>query len=101
MLAVGGVDNVYLVDTVTGQEISRIPHRGIVYDASFSADGTTLATASQKMIQFWNISSLPSLETDDLVQVACSRLLENFSESQWAGMFGVNQPYEKLCENLP
>jgi WD40 repeat protein len=100
-LAVAGIDDVYLIDTSTGEEVTRIPHRGIVYDVSFSPDGSMLASASQRIVQFWNVSQLQSLAKDDLVPAACSRLTENFSESQWAALFGADQPYEKLCDNLP
>ena len=83
------------------QEISRIPHRGIVYDVSFSPDGTLLATASQRLIQFWDVSELRPLEKEELIEAACSRLTENLSETLWAALFGAGQPYEKLCDNLP
>jgi WD40 repeat protein len=100
-LAVAAVNDVFLIDTDTGQEIGRLPHRGIVYDVSFSPEGTLLATASQRMIQFWDISDLQPLEKDELIEAACARLTENFSDSQWAGLFGAGQPNEKLCVNLP
>ena len=60
-----------------------------------------LATASQRMIQFWDISDLQPLAKDELIEAACARLTENFSDSQWAGLFGADQPNEKLCDNLP
>lgn len=100
LLAVGTVNNVYIIDTVSGEEVSRIPHKGIVYNVSFSPDGPTLATASLKVIQLWDITTLPKLKTDDLIKTACSRLIWNFSNSEWTVMFG-DQPYAKLCENLP
>ena len=100
-LAVAAVNDVFLIDTGTGEETGRIPHRGIVYDLSFLPEGTLLATASQRMIQFWNISDLQPLEKDELIEAACARLTENFSDSQWAGLFGADQPNEKLCDNLP
>jgi WD40 repeat protein len=101
-LAVATLNNVYIIDVDKGEEVSRIPHKGIVYNVSFSPDGTRLATASLKMIQLWDLSDLQKqeLETPDLITTACSRLIWNFNESQWKALFG-DQPYEKLCENLP
>ncbi len=101
LLAVGTTDNVYMIDTDSGEEVSRIPHRGIVYSVSFSPDGKTLATASLKVIQLWDVSKLQASKNTDLVQAACSRLINNFSKSEWQVMFGSDQPYVKLCESLP
>ena len=63
-------------------------------------DEKTLATASLKTIQLWDVSTLQKLKTDDLIKTACSHLIWNFSESTWGVMFG-DQPYHKLCEQLP
>jgi WD40 repeat protein len=101
LLAVAAVDNVYIIDAISSQEVSRIPHRGIVYDVSFSSDGTRLATASQKMIQQWGVSEYQKSETGDLIELACSRLIQNFSAAQWSAMFGSGEKFEKLCDNLP
>jgi WD40 repeat protein len=101
LLAVGTTANVYLIDSVSGEEVSRIPHAGIVNSVSFSPDGKTLATASLKAIQLWDVSKLQVAKTNDLVQAACSRLINNFSKSEWQVLFGNDLPYVKLCENLP
>jgi WD40 repeat protein len=101
LLAVGTVDNLYLFDASSGEEVRRVPHKGVVYNVSFSPDGTTLATAALKLVQLWDISTLQKPEDADLVQAACSRLIENFSESEWSVLFGAEQPYVRLCENLP
>jgi WD40 repeat protein len=100
-LAVGSVDNVYIFDAESGEELHRIPHNGLVYSVSFSPDGETLATAALKLIQIWNVAALPKPISGDLTQAACSRLIQNFSESEWTVLFGDEQPYVKLCENLP
>jgi WD40 repeat protein len=100
LLAIGVLNNVYIIDTGTGEEVSRIPHKGIVYNTSFSPDGTMLATASLKVIQLWELSGLQKLETRNLITTACSHLIWNFNASQWNVFFG-DQPYEKLCPNLP
>ena len=101
LLAVATVNNVYLIDPVSGAEVSRIPHKGIVYSVSFSPDGTILATASQKVVQLWDVSKMQGWETEDIVAAACSRLIQNFSQSQWIALFGKDQPYDVLCDGLP
>jgi WD40 repeat protein len=100
LLVVGTTTNVYLIDAAAGIELTRIPSRGIVYNVSVSPDGKTLATASLKMIQLWDIAALRKTELGDLKAAACSRLLWNFSQSQWDVLFGTDQPYKPLCENL-
>lgn len=100
LLAIATVNNVYIIDATSGEELSRIPHKGIVYNVSFSPDGSMLATASLKVIQLWDVPALQQLRTPDLIETACSRLIRNLSESEWNVMFG-EEPYEKLCENLP
>ena len=100
VLAVATLNHVYLLDATTGEELSRIPHKGIVYNVSFSPDEKTLATASLKTIQLWDVLALPTLRTDNIIETACSHLISNFSESTWGVMFG-DQPYHKLCEQLP
>ena len=94
------MNNVYLIDTLTGEELSRIPHKGIVYNVSFSSDGTSMATASLKVIQLWDVTRMQQLRTRDLIETACSRLIRNFSASEWTVLFG-EQTYIPLCENLP
>ena len=100
VLAVGTTDNAYLIDADTGEEFSRIPHHGIIYNVSFTPDGKTLATSALKLIQLWEVSALPALHSTDLVSAACSRLIQNFSRSEWTVMFGSELPYVELCENL-
>ncbi len=100
LLAAGTAKNVYLIDPNTGEEVARIPHIDIVNGVSFSADGTMLATASSKVLQFWNIKDIQQIKRDHLVPAACSRLLENFDAAQWQALFGDEQ-YRTLCENLP
>jgi WD40 repeat protein len=101
LLAVGTTDNVYLIDAISGEEVGRIPHKGIVYSVSFSPDGKTLATASLKVIQLWDISKFQQSNTADIVQEACSRLINNFSKSEWQVLFGNDLPYVELCKGLP
>jgi WD40 repeat protein len=100
LLAIGTAKNVYLVEIATGKEIARIPHIDIVNGVSFSVDGSTLATASSKSLQFWELASIRQINTDHLVPTACSRLVRNFDTAQWRTFFGA-QEYRTLCENLP
>lgn len=100
LLAIATAKNVYLIDLATGEEIARIPHIDIVNGVSFSIDGSTLATASSKSLQFWNMASIHQIKTDQLVPTACSRLQRNFDAAQWRTLYG-NQPYRTLCESLP
>jgi WD40 repeat protein len=99
-LAIGTAKNVYLVDIATGKEIARIPHIDIVNGVSFSVDGSTLATASSKSLQFWDMASIRQIKSDNLVPTACSRLVRNFDAAQWRTLFG-DQSYRTLCEDLP
>lgn len=99
-LFVGNLNNLIILDSATGKEISRILHKDAVTSIAFSADGNTLATASVKAVQFWNIQSIQLIPSDILEPTACTRLTQNFDEAQWESFFG-DDPYRKLCENLP
>jgi len=101
LFAVGTGSNAYVFDASTGDEVSRIAHKGIVYSVSFAPNGQTLATASLKLVQLWDVTKLQKSGTEDLVQAACSRLITNFSHSEWQVMFGSEQPYVQLCQSLP
>jgi WD40 repeat protein len=102
VLAVGSRDSVFLIDPLTVKEIARIPHAGAVTGVSFSAEGDTLATASLKVVQFWDATRIlaQGIKQDDLVASACSRLTSNFSQAQWSNLFR-DLEYVKLCEGLP
>ena len=99
-LLVGVAGNVYILSPLTGVEMARIRHKDSVNGLSFSADGNTLATASLRAIQFWDVQKIPEVEGDGLIDAACSRLTQNFTMSQWESFFD-DEPYRKLCENLP
>jgi WD40 repeat protein len=103
-LAVGTAKNVFLMDVASGKEVARIPHTDVVNGVSYSQDGKYLATASSKVLQFWETAQLRQIEikgeSKDLISAACSRLFENLSRVQWETFFG-NEDYTPLCENLP
>jgi WD40 repeat protein len=97
LLAVGTARNLHLIDPTTGEEVARIPHVDIVNGVSFSGDGSILATASSKVLQFWNIANVQQIKKDQIISTACSRLAKNFDTVQWQALFG-EQDYRILCE---
>ena len=99
-LAVGTTNTVYLIDPKTVKETARIPQAGTVTGVSYSADGSILATSSLKAVQFWDMTKIQPVKSDNLVDVACSRLKANFSKAQWSNLFGAEE-YRVLCKNLP
>jgi WD40 repeat protein len=100
LLAFGTAENVHIINTSTDEEIARIPHIDTVNNLSFSPDGKILASASSDLIQFWDISNIQTIKTEDLVATACSRMTKNLDKSQWAALFGEEE-YSPLCEDLP
>jgi WD40 repeat protein len=100
LLAVGSVDNVYLIDPSTQKEVARIPHTGTVTSVAFAPDGKTLMTASLKVLQFWNIAAIPLVQAEHLPEIACSRVIENFNQEQWDLLFET-EAYTVLCPDLP
>lgn len=99
-LLVGVLGNVFVLDPITGSELTKIRHVDAVNDLSFSADGTQLATASLRAVQFWDIQQMVDSAVEDIVGAACARLTKNFEPAQWDAFFSP-QPYRKMCENLP
>ena len=100
LLAVGTARTVYLMDVASGKEVARIPHLSTVNGVSFSAEGKYLATASSQALQFWDLSEIPQVKSEDLIAASCSYLIENFSPAQWQTFFG-GETYERMCANLP
>jgi len=99
LLAVGALNNAYLINLSTFEEYARIPHSGTVNSVSFSSDASTLMTSSLKVLQFWDLSKIQEVKTANLVDTACSHLSQNFSEDQWK-VFFENETYKPLCEQL-
>ena len=94
------IGSAYLMEATTAKEIGRIPHIDIVNRVAFSTDGNMLATASSRVVQFWDIEKIQQIKKDALIEAACSRLTENFSEAEWSTRF-EDKAYRPLCENLP
>ena len=99
-LAVGTTNTVYLIDPLTVKEMARIPHAGVVAGISYRSGNNIMATTSLRSIQYWDMTRIQALHADDLVDAACKRLRENFSEAQWSNLFG-GQVYDTLCDQLP
>lgn len=97
LLAVGTAKNVFLINTASGKEIARIPHRDLVSGVSFSPDGKYLTTASYKVLQVWEIGKIEQINSDELIPAACSRLAGQFNETQLEALFDDSAI---LCENL-
>jgi WD40 repeat protein len=89
-----------LINPGTVTETARIPQSGTVYGVSYSADGSTLVTSALKAIQFWDLGKIETIESDQLIDAACSRLTINFSKAQWSNFFG-DEEFKILCDKLP
>lgn len=99
-LAVGVRNTIFVINPLTVEETARIPQAGDVTGLSYSADGTVMATASSRAIQFWDVTRLEVIDSNELVPAACARLTMNFSEAQWSNFFG-DEEYRVLCPALP
>jgi WD40 repeat protein len=95
-LALGTAQNVFLIDTATGNEIARIPYRDVVTGVAFSPDGKYLTTISSNVLQRWEIAKIEKIKSADLIQTACSRLVEKFSDAQMKALFDDPLP---LCSS--
>ncbi|MBI5936111.1 MAG: TIR domain-containing protein [Chloroflexi bacterium] len=100
-LAVGSSDAfAYLFDLPRGEEVARLPHVDKVTSVDFSSDGKTLVTAARKVVEFWDVASIPFTRADDLISTACRRLTENLNNTIWAQLF-LNESYQPICPDLP
>ncbi len=100
-LVSGGGDNYARIwDLTTGSEIGRIPHSDPVTGLTFTTDGKQLITASRKIVQIWNVAAIPLVPRANLVEIACSRLTTNLSETAWKALF-PNETYHTICPDLP
>lgn len=99
-LFVGETDQILVVGLEAGGEINRIRQKGSVTSLAFPPESSTLLTSSLRTIQWLDLTALPDITNEDIVASACSRLTQNFSETEWGFFFG-EEPYRKLCETLP
>jgi WD40 repeat protein len=99
-LAGGSLGFAYLWDTATVLEVARIPHgSNPVTSVSFTNDGTKLLTVSRKVVRVWNVSAIPFVPDNFLIEYACSRLTSNLSRDEWTAYFGETE-YNSTCPNL-
>jgi WD40 repeat protein len=96
-LAVGTAQNVFLIDTASGQEIARIPYRDLVTGVAFSPDGKYLTTVSSNVLQRWEIAKIEKIKSSELVQTSCLRLIEKFSDAQLQAL--IDDPIP-LCDSI-
>ena len=59
----------------------------------------SLATVSRKVVQFWDVPTLPLVPTSELIEEACLHLTANISQSEWENIF-PGEEYRPLCPNL-
>lgn len=88
-----------LWDVATVQELARIPHGDPVTGVSFSLDGSQLFTVSRKVVRIWDVSTIPLIPREQLVSSACSHLVKNLDQDEWANLFG-SETYRLICPNL-
>ena len=99
-LAGGSLGFAYLWDTATVQEFARIPHgSNPVTSISFTKDGNQLLTVSRKVVRIWDVSAIPVIFDDRLIESACSHLTFNLSQEEWTTYFGQAE-YHLTCPNL-
>lgn len=98
-LVVGTTTSAVLIDTTSGEEWARIPHTGTVTAVSFSPGENILATASSRFVQLWDTSKFTPITKDELVEEACSRMIENLDQALWSALFGGKE-YRLLCPDL-
>lgn len=96
----GVADEILILDPLTGKETSRIRQKGDVSALAFSPDGNTLFSSSMRVLQFFDSSSRQEILSDNIISAACTRLTENFSNSEWTFFF-EGEEYRILCESLP
>ena len=101
LLAIGGKEGAaYLIDLSIYQEIARIPHVIEVTSVAFSSEGAYLATVSFKATQLWDVSKIEPIYKDNIMEVACSRITHNMSQTKWEQLF-FDEPYRSICPALP
>lgn len=101
ILSVGDSNGyVYLFDMNRMEEVARLRHVDKITGISFSPDGKRMAVAAQKSAALWDVLAIPFLYRDQLIETACSRLVENLSDSDWQTIFGAAE-YQLTCPNLP
>ena len=100
-LASGGSNGyAYIWDLSNGQEVARLPHNSSVKGVSFSPVSDQLLTVSKKTVNVWDLAQIEFTNRENISELACSKLTENFSPSTWIFFFH-EEKYQLICPNLP
>jgi len=84
-------------DLVSGiTRITLVNHTDRVLSIAISPDGKHLATAGDD-----NSVSIYTLDIEELLELACSRVTRNLSQTEWDNYLGKDVVYQKTCANLP
>ncbi len=82
-------------EIASGKEVSRVIHDSNVQGIAFSPNEKYLATAStDKTVRLW------LWQSQDLINETCHRLTRNLTSQEWQ-RYLPNEPYRRICMNLP
>lgn len=96
----GSTGFAYLWDIATTQEFARISlGKNPVTSVSFSRDSSQFLTVSRKVVRIWDVSSIPLVPDDKLIDYACSHLVTNLSRDDWS-IFFEGKEYNLTCPSL-
>jgi len=89
-------------EIATGKVVFQTELEPETVEAVFSPNGRFLVTLSwsfyigdNRYVRFW------LWRPEDLITAACSRVLENLTQSEWVVYIGEDIPYHATCPNLP
>jgi len=96
-IATAGLDKIVrLWDVRTGQAMEVLRHFDRLAAVRFSPDGRQLVSADEAgVVWVW------SLEADELVADACTRISRNLTYTEWIQVYGDDAPYDQTCSQLP
>ena len=87
-------------EIATGEVVFQTELEPEIVEAVFSPNGRFLVTLSwsfyisdNRYVRFW------LWRPQDLIEAACSRVLENLTQSEWMAYIGEDIPYHATCPN--
>jgi WD40 repeat protein len=96
-IAAGSGDKTARISEILdGKEIEIFPFNAQVNALAFSPNGQFLATAT-----FDGRANIWRWQIDDPIKKACEYLTRNPSSREWSTYLGDEEPYYKICPNLP